>query len=212
MLRKSRGPSAFRDRLSLRRVDSRVLVTLDSFASWMDRHGNAKTTPDEYRVHLPEYIRYLGEQIHSDRADRVDAQLTVTGNCHFNMTSKVISDPETDSEEITWLDDDGQRHPRHLVVLGVRDRILVGARGVEPFGGAIAMRFASLLVATLSLVIMQPTLSHAATAPAPGTEAGSVETNDTARPHCGRHARYVQGHRSKDGQWIKGYCTPIGHH
>jgi hypothetical protein len=92
----------------------------------------------------------------------------------------------------------------------------IRARGVERFGGAIPMRFASLLVTTLSPVMMLPTLPHAATssapAPAPRIETGSVETNDTARPRCSRHSRYGEGYQSKDGRWIKGYCTPLGHH
>ena len=74
------------------------------------------------------------------------------------------------------------------------------------------MRFASLLVATLSLAIMLPTPSRAATLRGLGIETGSANFIETASPHCGHHARYVKGYRSKDGQWIKGYCTPIGHH
>jgi hypothetical protein len=74
------------------------------------------------------------------------------------------------------------------------------------------MRVASSLVTMLTLAIMLPMSSHAAPLRAPGVETGSAKFIETATPRCGRHARYVKGYRSKSGEWIKGYCTPIGHH
>ncbi len=56
-------------------------------------------------------LRYsLTFSLTSERDDRRDGKLLVSGDCRFDQTSKVASEAELSSGEITWIDPDGKKH------------------------------------------------------------------------------------------------------
>ena len=55
-------------------------------------------------------ITFRVESIRQSDNNRLDAKLTATGACVFDLKSKVVSDIRPDAEEIIWTDADGREH------------------------------------------------------------------------------------------------------